>query len=231
MTTAPYQRRIRSFVLREGRLTPAQQRAMDECWPSCGLNIDDGLLDFTQVFGRTAPVELEIGFGNGDNLLAMAAANPARDYIGIEVHRPGVGHLLKHVQAQQLTNVRVFCHDAVEVLAQCIPAESLAGLWLLFADPWHKKRHHKRRIVQTEFADRVAHCLIPGGQFHLATDWENYAEHMLDILNPHPQFNNAAGAAQFVPRPDTRPLTRFENRGLKLGHVVRDLLFIKKPEQ
>lgn len=219
-----YMRQIRSFVLREGRITPSQQRALEELWPQFGL--DPGQpLDLVSSFGREAPTIFEIGFGNGDSLAQMAEAQPELNFIGVEVHRPGVGHLLLQIEKRGLSNVRIYNHDAVEVLRDCIPAHSLHKLQLFFPDPWHKKRHHKRRIVQTEFANLVASRLQGDGLWHIATDWEDYAQHCLDILEPHPLFTNAAGADQFISRPASRPLTKFEQRGHRLGHGVWDLLY------
>ncbi|WP_130536635.1 tRNA (guanosine(46)-N7)-methyltransferase TrmB [Thiomicrorhabdus indica] len=221
------QRRIKSFVLRQGRLTKSQQKALDEHWQTFGLEISQGALDFNEVFGREAPTIIEIGFGMGKSLAEMAKANPQNNYIGIEVHKPGVGALLKLVADEQLENVRVFNDDAIEVLANCIPPNSLSGLYLFFPDPWHKKRHHKRRIVQPEFAATIAKHLKVGGHFHMATDWENYAEHMMEVMSAAPNYQNTSGTNQYTPRPDYRPLTKFEQRGHRLGHGVWDLIFEK----
>jgi tRNA (guanine-N7-)-methyltransferase len=220
-------RRIRSFVLREGRMTNAQQRALDELLPRFGVEPGPGLLDFAAVFGRPAPVVLEIGFGNGESLAAMAKAHPEYHYLGIEMHRPGIGHLLLRLQENSLDNVRVIRADAQEVLARNVPDGSLHGVQLFFPDPWPKKRHHKRRIVQTAWAELVRRKLEIGGFLHLATDWENYAEHMLETLGRIAGFSNPAGPGQFSPRPPQRPVTRFESRGQRLGHNVRDLIFIR----
>lgn len=220
-----YSTRIRSFALRQGRLTASQQRALNELWPQFGLSIEDGAVDFNEVFGREAPTIVEIGFGMGKSLAEMAEANPENNYIGIEVHKPGVGALLKLIGEKQLTNVRVFNHDAIEVLERCIPKDSLDGVYLFFPDPWHKKRHHKRRIVQPAFAATIAEHLKIGGQFHMATDWENYSEHMMEVMSAAPAYRNISGEGQFTPRPDYRPLTKFEARGHRLGHGVWDLIF------
>lgn len=220
-----YLRQIRSFVKREGRLTKGQARAIETNWPSMGLSIDNGMLDFGQVFGRQAPVVLEIGFGMGKSLVEMAAAEPDKDFIGIEVHRPGIGACLADAEAAGLKNLRVFEHDAVEVLAQCIPEASLARMQLYFPDPWHKARHHKRRIVQPEFAQKVRQKLAIGGVWHMATDWENYAEHMLEVMSQAEGYKNQSASQDYVPRPDFRPLTKFEQRGHRLGHGVWDLMF------
>lgn len=220
-------RRIKSFVLRQGRLTKSQQKAMDDHWSTFGLEIDNGMLDFTQVFGREAPTIVEIGFGMGTSLAEMAQTNPQNNYIGIEVHKPGVGALLKLIHEKGLTNLRVFNDDAIEILAKCIPENALSGVYLFFPDPWHKSRHHKRRIVQPEFAATLAKHLKVGGHFHMATDWENYAEHMMEVMSTAPDYRNTSGANHYTPRPDYRPLTKFEQRGHRLGHGVWDLIFEK----
>ncbi|QQZ29321.1 tRNA (guanosine(46)-N7)-methyltransferase TrmB [Thiothrix subterranea] len=225
-TTAPH-RAIKSFVLRQGRVTKAQEEALTNLWPVFGIEPSDTPLDFPSLFGRVAPVTLEIGFGNGDSLAQMAAAAPERDFIGIEVHTPGVGHLLKLIGDQGLQNVRVMNTDAVEILKQRIPAHSLDRVQLFFPDPWHKKKHHKRRILQLPFVSLLASRLQTGGVFHMATDWENYAEYMAEVMQTSPDFVNLASEPPYSPRPDTRPLTKFENRGLKLGHGVWDLLYQK----
>lgn len=225
-TTAPH-RAIKSFVLRQGRVTRAQEEALENLWPVFGIEAADTLLDLPRLFGRVAPITLEIGFGNGDSLAQMAAAAPERDFIGIEVHTPGVGHLLKLVGEQGLQNVRVMNSDAVEILQKRIPAGSLDRVQLFFPDPWHKKKHNKRRIVQAPFAALIASRLQTGGVFHMATDWENYADNMADVMETSPDFANLAPEPPYSPRPDTRPLTKFENRGLKLGHGVWDLLYRK----
>tara|TARA_R110000868_G_scaffold380784_4_gene647036 strand:+ start:29064 stop:29747 length:684 start_codon:yes stop_codon:yes gene_type:complete len=226
MTSYPH-RKIRSFVRREGRITKGQQRALDELLPVYGLQLSAGLIDTANVFENDHPCTLEIGFGNGHALLEMAAKNPDNNYIGIEVHRPGVGNLLLGIEEQGLTNIRVFNDDAVEVLKQCIPNESLDRVLLFFPDPWHKKRHHKRRILQTGFVNAIQQKLKSGGIFHMATDWENYAEHMMDLMTARDDFNNQAGQCNYTERPDYRPLTKFEQRGIRLGHGVWDLMFIR----
>lgn len=220
-------RRIRSYVRREGRLTPGQQRNLDTLWPRYGLDPADGPFDWDAVFGRAAPKVLDIGFGAGESLLELAAAHPDRDYIGIEVYRSGVGRVLGGLEQQGLTNVRVFCADAVEVLADAIADASLDAVLLYFPDPWPKKRHHKRRIVQTSFADTIARILKPGGIWWLATDWANYAESMRDVLDPHPGFTNIGEDNGFAKAPD-RPLTRFESRGSRRGHSIFDLAYQQK---
>ena len=217
-------RTIRSFVKREGRLTRAQRRALDKLLPRYGLAADT-MIEPVAIFGHSAPLILEIGFGNGESLAAMAAQDPTSDFIGIEVHRPGIGHLLLDLERQDLVNVRVFTADAIEVLKCCIPDNILERVLLFFPDPWPKKRHHKRRIVQHEFIRQLARKLVPGGILHMATDWENYAGHMLDIMNAEPEFRNCAGKGNVSPRPAWRPVTKFERRGQRLGHGVWDLLF------
>jgi tRNA (guanine-N7-)-methyltransferase len=221
---AGMQRAIRSFVTRAGRITPAQERALHEHWPLFGLEPTDAALTLDAVFGRSAARTLEIGFGNGDYLLGRAQEAPERDFLGIEVHRPGVGHLLLAAARAGVRNLRVVCHDAVEILP-LIPAGALDEVLLLFPDPWPKKRHHKRRIVQPEFVELVAHRLCAGGRFRLATDWEPYADHMLAVLRGCARLRNCAGEDGFVTRPADRLATRFERRGTRLGHNVRDLAF------
>lgn len=218
-------RTIRSFVKREGRLTKGQASAIDQNWATMGLEHKNGLLDLSQVFGNDNDVILEIGFGMGKSLVEMAAKSPDKNFIGIEVHRPGVGACLADAAEAGVTNLRVFEHDAIEVLADCIADEALAGLQLFFPDPWHKKRHHKRRIVQTAFAESLRKKLKMGGVFHMATDWENYAEHMLEVMQVAPGYKNLSQSNDYMPRPDFRPLTKFEQRGHRLGHGVWDLMF------
>ena len=217
-------RRIRSFVRREGRITPGQQRALQECWPRYGLEAD-ARLDLAQVFGRDAPRTLEIGFGNGASLATMAAQQPQHDFIGIEVHRPGVGHLLQLIEEQGLGNVRVMREDAVQILQHCIVDDSLDRVLLFFPDPWHKKRHHERRIVQPDFIELLASKIRHGGRLHMATDWEDYAQHMVEVMSGSTAFRNCAASGAFVPRPEYRPVTKFEQRGQRLGHGVWDLLY------
>lgn len=220
-----YIRKVRSFVKREGRLTKGQAAAIEKCWSSMGLEHSQGLLDFSQVFGNDNGVVLEIGFGMGKSLVEMAKNAPHLNFIGIEVHRPGVGACLMEADEAGLTNLRVFEHDAVEVLADCIADGSLTTMQLFFPDPWHKKRHHKRRIVQPEFVESLRQKLKIGGVFHMATDWENYAEHMLEVMTAAPGYENISETQDYVPRPDNRPLTKFEQRGHRLGHGVWDLMF------
>jgi tRNA (guanine-N7-)-methyltransferase len=217
-------RKIRSFVRREGRITAGQQRALQDLWPRYGLAADEPL-DLTAIFGRSAPRTLEIGFGNGDALATMAGQQPDTDFIGIEVHRPGVGRLLQQLDEHELSNVRAMREDAVQILNTCFPDNSLDRLLLFFPDPWHKKRHHKRRIVQPGFIELLARTIKPGGILHMATDWEDYARHMLEVMEKSAAFRNCAGAGNHSPRPDYRPVTKFERRGQRLGHGVWDLLF------
>ncbi len=218
-------RAIRSFVLRQGRTTEAQREALERDWPRFGLDWPRPMAHPATWFSAEQPVVVEIGFGNGEALGAAAAADPGRNYLGIEVHRPGVGRLLRQLAAENLGNVRVISADAVEVLRQGIAPGSLDEVRLYFPDPWHKKRHHKRRIVQTPFCDLVASRLAPGGRFHLATDWEPYALWMREVLDVHPQFRNTGGEAGYVPKPEGRIETHFERRGRKLGHGVWDMVY------
>ena len=221
-------RAIRSFVLRQGRFTPAQQRAFDELWPRFGLDYIGSLRDFDEVFGRSAPRVLEIGFGNGDALRFAAAQDPDRDYIGIEVHAPGVGRLLNALDADDASHVRLYHHDAVEVLRKEIADASLDEVRIYFPDPWHKKRHNKRRLIQPEFAALLVSKLRVGGRLHAATDWQDYAEQMWEVLDATPGLTNRAGPRGHVPRPDWRPQTHFETRGQKLGHGVWDLVYNRR---
>ena len=223
----PKVRPIRSFVLRQGRLTPAQERAFTVHWARFGLDFSGQPRDFDSVFGRRAERVLEIGFGNGEALRFAAANEPARDFIGIEVHRPGVGRLLNALAEDGVDNVRIYNHDAVEVLTHEIPDAGLAEIRIYFPDPWHKKRHAKRRLIQVPFARLLARKLAPGGLLHLASDWEPYVEHMWDVLDAEPAFENRAGPRDYFPRPAWRPETRFEARGQRLGHGVWDLLYLR----
>lgn len=223
-----YLRSVRSFVRRQGRMTLAQRQGLADHWESFCLESGAEGLDFKTLFGRDAPTYVEIGFGNGDNLAAMAAAQPHHNFIGIEVHRPGVGQLLTQLQQQASTNVRIYCHDAIEILNRNIPNHSLAGIFLFFPDPWPKLRHHKRRIVQPEFVDLIAQKLQPGGTLHMATDWEHYAKQMLTVMQASPSFINQASDNGYLPRPDHRPLTKFEKRGQRLGHAIWDLIFVRE---
>jgi len=229
-TATEGRREIRSFVLRQGRFTEAQQRAFDDLWPRYGLDYTGTPRDFDAAFGRRAPRVLEIGFGNGEALRYAAAHDPARDLIGIEVHAPGVGRLLNALAADGASNVRVYHHDAVEVLGNEVADGSLDEIRIYFPDPWHKKRHNKRRLVQPAFAALLVRKLATNGRLHLATDWRDYAEHMWDVLDATPGLRNRAGARGHVPRPDWRPQTHFETRGQRLGHGVWDLLYDRDSE-
>ena len=216
-------RPIRSYVVRPGRMGPGQQRALDELGPRFVLPFQPAPLDLHACFGRSAPVVLEIGFGMGDATAQIAAALPQLDFLGIEVHPPGVGALLRQIGERQLSNLRLVQHDAVEVLERMIPPASLAGVHIWFPDPWHKLRHNKRRLVQAPFVSQLVGYIAPGGYLHCATDWQPYAEQMLAVLAAEPALRNTAPG--FAPKPEWRPLTKFEARGVKLGHGVWDLLF------
>jgi len=238
-------RRIRSFVVRAGRLTAGQERAWQELWPRYGIELSAQPLELDKIFNRVAPRILEIGFGTGDALLAYAQLHPDHDCLGIEVHPPGVGHLLLKIQEAALTNVRVICHDAVEILSQCLAADCLDEVHIFFPDPWHKKRHHKRRLIQLPFVDLLARVLKSSGVVKLGTDWQEYAEQMLKLMDEHAAFQNLASnnyltndqyrtpshpevLSGFVARPTHRPLTRFERRGHRLGHGVWDLAYRRR---
>jgi tRNA (guanine-N7-)-methyltransferase len=223
--TEPVHPPIRSFVLRQGRVSNAQRRAVDTQLSVYGIAYAPGELDFEQVFGRRAPVILEIGFGMGETTAQIAQAHPENNYLGIEVHTPGVGGLLKLIVENGLTNLRLVQHDAVEVLTHMIAPASLAGAHIFFPDPWPKKRHHKRRLLQPGFVSLLASRLAPGAYLHSATDWQEYAEQILAVFAAEPALANTAPG--FAPRPDYRPLTKFESRGLKLGHGVWDIIFRK----
>lgn len=221
-------RPIRSFVLRQGRITEGQQRAFDELWPVYGLAPPQVELDLLGLFGNSHPITLEIGFGNGEALAQAALRHPEYNYLGIEVHGPGVGHLLLTLAQQESRNTRILQTDAMELLRHHLPAASLAEVLLWFPDPWPKQRHHKRRIVQPEFAQLIHRALQPGGMLHMATDWEDYARQMLAVLSAAEGFINQAGAGNYSPRPSGRPLTKFERRGQRLGHGVWDLIFVRR---
>lgn len=224
----PHPRKIRSFVRRQGRMTAAQQSALDTLWQHYGIEPGSGILDLDRVFGRSAPRALEIGFGMGRSLAEMARSMQEFDFLGIEVHRPGIGSLLQQVDELGLDNVRVMCADAVEVLTHQVPDHCLDRVLIFFPDPWHKTRHHKRRLVQTPFLDLLAMKIKPGGLLHLATDWEHYARHMMESLSSHPEFRNTCADRAYAERPDYRPVTKFEQRGQRLGHGVWDLIFIRR---
>lgn len=219
-------RPIRSFVRRESPMTKAKKIAWDSLWPIHGLMMDDKeVLDLDALFGRKAPKVLEIGFGDGQSLLKMAMAMPEKDFIGVEVYKTGVINLLLGIAQHKLSNIRIFCQDALEVLECKIPNGSLETLQVFFADPWPKTRHHKRRLVQSTFIALAAQKLQMGGKLHLATDWMSYADHMMSVLSADKAFRNKAGFREFMPRPICRPLTKYEQRGLRLGHETRDLIF------
>jgi tRNA (guanine-N7-)-methyltransferase len=221
------QRHIRSFVLRAGRMTPAQERALAQLWPSYGVELGGGLLDLEAIFGRRAPRCLEIGFGVGEVIGSLAENHPHIDYLGLEVHRPGVGRLLLRAEQGSLRNLRVICHDAVEVLKDGIPNDSFDEVLVFFPDPWHKKRHHKRRLIDAAFVASVAAKLRSGGVLRMATDWQAYAEQMLAVCNANPYLESLSADGTYVARPDFRPPTRFERRGARLGHGVWDLAYAK----
>jgi tRNA (guanine-N7-)-methyltransferase len=222
-----HHREIKSFVMRAGRMTDGQQRGLDLGLPRFGLTLDGAAPDFDTLFGRSAPRTLEIGFGMGQSLLEMAAAAPEQDFIGVEVHLPGVGALCSGLLAQNLSNVRVYPCDAVQVLRSCIADASLDRLLLFFPDPWHKAKHNKRRILQPAFAELVRSKLKIGGVLHMATDWAHYAEQMLEVMNQAPGYRNLADDGSYVPHPPERPVTKFERRGERLGHGVWDLKFAR----
>ena len=218
---------IRSYVIRAGRMTPAQHRAFQQQWARYGLSLFSGLIDPRQLFGRSAPLVLEVGFGMGASLLAMAKAEPDKDFIGIEVHPPGVGRLLNDAAEAGINNLRVYMADANDVLEDCIPDGVLTRFQLYFPDPWHKKKHQKRRIAQPAFIEKVRTKLITSGVLHMATDWQDYADQMMEVMSNAPGFANQAGEYVFADKPSYRPNTKFEQRGERLGHGVWDLLFTK----
>jgi tRNA (guanine-N7-)-methyltransferase len=222
----PRKRHIRSFVLRQGRVTPAQQRARDTLLPRFGIPYSEQQLNLARAFGRDAPKILEIGFGMGESTAAIALEHPENDYLAIEVHTPGVGNLLKLIDARHIANIRIIQHDAVEVLRDMLEESALDGVHIFFPDPWHKSRHNKRRLIQTPFIAQLAKKLKPGGYIHVATDWQEYAEQVLAVLSAEPLLENTA--ADYAPRPDYRPLTKFEQRGMRLGHGVWDVVFRRK---
>jgi tRNA (guanine-N7-)-methyltransferase len=221
-------RHIRSFVLRAGRVTAAQERALKDLLPSFGLKVADSGLDLDAAFGRSAPRCLEIGFGTGEVIGALAEANPHIDYLGIEVHRPGVGRLLLHAEQAKLANLRVICHDAVEALAGALPDRSFDEILIFFPDPWHKKRHHKRRLIDASFVETLADKLRPHGMLRLATDWQPYAEQMLGLCNACARLATLSSDGTYVLRPEFRLPTRFERRGSRLGHGVWDLAYERR---
>jgi tRNA (guanine-N7-)-methyltransferase len=220
-------REIKSYVLRQGRLTQAQQQALEQYWPDYGIDYQDTELSLEQVFNNRHGVVIEIGFGNGESLLEQARNHPEYNYIGVEVHTPGVGHLIHLAHAAGISNLRVIRHDAVEVLHDMIADNSIEKVQLLFPDPWHKKRHHKRRIIKPDFIRLVHKKLTDGGLFHMATDWQPYAEAMLEQMEASPAFENTAGKGQYSPHRGDRSETKFERRGRQLGHQVFDLIYRK----
>ena len=227
MTETKHLRKIQSFVKRSGRLSKGQSLGLNELWADYGINVDQTLLNFEEVFGNQSEVTLEVGFGNGDSLLEMAIHEPGQNFLGIEVYEAGVGRLVNEASKKSINNLRVIKEDAIEVLENNIPDGSISNFQLFFPDPWHKKRHHKRRIVQKSFLDLLSRKLIDDGMVHVATDWEEYAEHIMETLESHPHFKNRSGDHMYSERPQYRPLTKFENRGQKLGHGVWDIIFTK----
>jgi tRNA (guanine-N7-)-methyltransferase len=226
MTEGKYLRKVRSFVRREGRITSGQQRALDEHWKDFGLDYQGHLLDLDQVFGRRAPRNLEIGFGNGEALLDMAGQHPEEDFLGLEVFTAGAGHVINQAVTKELSNIRVMLADAVEVLNQMIPDHSFDNVYIFFPDPWHKKRHHKRRLINDQFIALLSSKIKKGGKLFLATDWQNYAEQMLEVLSKSPVLKNIC--EDYCERNERRPITKFERRGHRLGHGVWDLQFTKQ---
>ncbi|MEO1939200.1 tRNA (guanosine(46)-N7)-methyltransferase TrmB [Candidatus Thioglobus sp.] len=218
-------RKIQSFVRRSGRLTEGQMAGLNDFWPDFGIDLPDGLIDFNLLFEKIQPITLEIGFGNGDSLLEMAITTPNKNFLGIEVYEAGIGRLINESKKYKLTNLKIIKSDAVEVLKNHVKDTSFETFQLFFPDPWHKKKHHKRRIVQTDFLDLISKKIVIGGTIHMATDWENYAEHMMETLEKHPHFKNTLNAHIYSPRPKYRPITKFEKRGERLGHKVWDLIF------
>ncbi len=218
-------RKIQSFVRRSGRLTEGQKSGLNELWSDFGIDLPEGKIDLTLLFAKQQPTVLEIGFGNGDSLLEMAINTPNQNFLGIEVYEAGVGRLINEANKHQLTNLKIIKADAVEVLKYHIKDNSFETFQLFFPDPWHKKKHHKRRIVQTDFLNLISNKLQNGGTIHMATDWENYAEHMMETLEKHPHFKNTMGAHKYSLRPKHRPITKFERRGERLGHGIWDLIF------
>ena len=223
----PFQRKIRSFVRRSGRLTASQKRGLNELWSRYGIEYQNAPVNLDQLFGRDGPKNVEIGFGMAENLLSVAQSHPNEDFIGIEVHEPGVGHALNQIEQLALHNIRIIKHDAVEVLKHQIANHSLASISIFFPDPWHKKKQHKRRLINNDFACLLASKLQKNGKVYLATDWQNYAEQMLDVFSRSENFSNTSPTNDYCERMSFRPLTKFEKRGHRLGHDVWDLVFIK----
>lgn len=225
-----HERAVRSYVLRAGRVTEGQKRALQDLWPRWGVEPGDGALDFNALFGNERPVILEIGFGNGEATWRMAKASPGENFLGVEVHKPGVGRLLLKIEEYGLENVRIAREDAVVLLRERVPDASLSGVRIFFPDPWPKKRHHKRRIVQAPFVDLLAQKLAPGGILHLATDWAPYAEHMLEVMQGAGTFENLSPGGAYSEKPGWRPPTKYEKRGERLGHEVADLVFRRRAD-
>ena len=219
---------VRSYSIRGSRITDAQRQAKTALQAVHGIEFKQELIDLKQIFPTSESVIMEIGFGMGDSLLAMAEQNPTYRYLGLEVHKPGVGKLFAEVEKRGIENIKVFAEDAVRVLEVSIPPQTIDLIQIFFPDPWHKKRHHKRRLIQPDFVDLLLTRLAPAGRIHLATDWQPYAEHMMAVLENNQNVRNVAGAQQFIPRPESRPETKFERRGHRLGHGVWDLLFQKR---
>ena len=227
MSQAKNLRKIQSFVKRSGRLSKGQSLGLNELWRDYGIDIDKKMLDLEGIFSNQNEITLEVGFGNGDSLLEMAIKQPDMNFLGIEVYEAGVGRLVNEASKKNVGNLRVIKEDAVEVIENNIPDKSISYCQLFFPDPWHKKRHHKRRIIQVGFLDLLSSKLKVNGIVHFATDWEDYAEHILETLESHKHFKNSSGAHRYSERPKNRPLTKFENRGQKLGHGVWDIIFTK----
>lgn len=225
--TDQHKRPIRSFVLRGGRLTVAQQHALNELWPHFGISQHESLLEYEDYFDQSGEVIVEIGFGNGESTWRMAQQEPDKNFIGVEVHEPGVGHLLMALDNNNIENVRIASEDAVPFLRQRIPVDSLAGVRIYFPDPWPKKRHHKRRLIQPDFISEISRCMAADGILHLATDWQPYADHMLEVMQASKDFTNLSPKGDYCERPTWRPHTKYEQRGERLGHEVRDLLYQK----
>ena len=225
MTEVKYLRKIQSFVRRSGRISKAQSIGLNELWHDYGVDLNEKKLDFNKLFLSKNNVTLEVGFGNGDSLLEMAIDQPNQNFLGVEVYEAGVGRLINEANKNKLSNLKIIKDDAVEVLTNNILDNSISNFQLFFPDPWHKKKHHKRRIVQISFLDLLSKKLKKDGVVHIATDWENYAEHIMELLESHSHFKNCAGVHMYSLRPKNRPLTKFENRGQKLGHGVWDIIF------
>ena len=225
MTEAKHHRKIQSFVKRSGRLSKGQSLGLNELWSDFGIDVDSSTFDFEEIFSNQNDVTLEVGFGNGDSLLEMAIQEPNQNFLGIEVYEAGVGRLINEANKKNVGNLKVIKEDAVEVLENNVADDSISNFQLFFPDPWHKKRHHKRRIVQMDFLDLLSKKLKSNGTAHIATDWQDYAEHIMETLESHPHFKNLAGDHTYSERPEYRPLTKFENRGQKLGHGVWDIIF------